>query len=74
MDRAPKNISLYAREARGDDNMAMSPDTIKQAIEVTKAAVGAGEASGREALTRPEAVAKLIEVVAQKIQELAESK
>ena len=50
--------------------MGLSAHAINQAVEIAKAAVGAGDKSGVEALNHPEEVAKLIEVVAKKFVDL----
>ncbi len=51
--------------------MQLSANSIREAAEIAKAAVSSGERAGYEALTHPDEVAKLIEVVATKIQEIA---
>jgi len=50
--------------------MPISPQNIAYATDVAKAAVSSGEKAGLQALNHPEDVAKLIETVAKKIQEL----
>ena len=51
--------------------MGYAPHHIQHAAEIAKAAVSSGEKAGIEALNHPDEVAKLLEVVAAKLDALA---